>query len=50
MDELYNNQELLSRFLRMATSKSDVVHQCAVYALGNLARSGKETTLIDIYP
>jgi preprotein translocase subunit SecF len=41
MDELYNNRQVLARFLSMAESKSEVVHQCAVYALGNLARSGK---------
>ncbi|KAF1802814.1 armadillo-type protein [Mucor lusitanicus] len=39
MDELYNNRHLLSRFLDMAKSKSEVVHQCAVYILGNLART-----------
>ncbi|KAG1116269.1 hypothetical protein G6F42_013736 [Rhizopus arrhizus] len=39
MDELYNNQRLLSRFLHMAKSESEVVHQCAVYILGNLART-----------
>lgn len=39
MDELYNNRQILSRFLDMAKNKSEVVHQCAVYILGNLARS-----------
>ncbi|GAN11293.1 ARM repeat-containing protein [Mucor ambiguus] len=39
MDELYTNRHLLSRFLDMAKSKSEVVHQCAVYILGNLART-----------
>lgn len=39
MDDLYNNQQLLSRFLKMAKNENEVVHQCAVYALGNLARS-----------
>lgn len=39
MDELYNNRHILSRFLDMAKSKPEVVHQCAVYILGNLARS-----------
>lgn len=43
MDELYNNPQVLARFLSMAKSKSEVVHQCAVYVLGNLARSGKRT-------
>jgi hypothetical protein len=41
MDELYNDQQVLSRFLKMASSENEVVHQFAVYALGNLARSGK---------
>lgn len=41
MDSLYNNQHILSRFLAMMSSPIDVVQQCAVYALGNLARSGK---------
>ncbi|KAG1525503.1 hypothetical protein G6F49_006426 [Rhizopus delemar] len=39
MDSLYNNQHILSRFLAMMSSPIDVVQQCAVYALGNLARS-----------
>lgn len=39
MDELYNNRRILSRFLEMAKSNSEVVHQCAVYILGNLART-----------
>ncbi|KAG2199927.1 hypothetical protein INT47_009253, partial [Mucor saturninus] len=39
MDELYDDQEVLSRFLNMASSENEVVHQCAAYALGNLARS-----------
>lgn len=43
MNELYNNHELLSRFLTMAKSESEVVHQCAVYILGNLARSGNHS-------
>jgi preprotein translocase subunit SecF len=47
MNELYNNSQVLARFLSMAKSKSEVVHQCAVYVLGNLARSGK-TTRFDI--
>lgn len=45
MDELYDNQEVLSRFLNMASSENEVVHQCAAYALGNLARSGKNLRL-----
>lgn len=40
MDELFNDQHLLSRLMKMMTNPVDVVHQCAVYALGNLARSG----------
>ncbi|KAI9485570.1 MAG: armadillo-type protein [Benjaminiella poitrasii] len=40
MNELYDNQLILSRLLEMAKNKeSEVVHQCAVYILGNLARS-----------
>ncbi|KAG1394320.1 hypothetical protein G6F60_010934 [Rhizopus arrhizus] len=39
MDSLYNNQHILSRFLAMMNSPVDVVQQCAVYTLGNLARS-----------
>ncbi|KAI8361761.1 armadillo-type protein [Blakeslea trispora] len=39
MDTLYNNQQLLSKFLTMAKSESEAVHQCAVYILGNLART-----------
>ncbi|KAF7729761.1 hypothetical protein EC973_003839 [Apophysomyces ossiformis] len=39
MAELYENEELLKRFIGMMESSSDVVHQCAVYALGNLART-----------
>lgn len=39
MNELYNDQSVLSRFLNMASIEDGVVHQCAVYALGNLARS-----------
>lgn len=39
MNALYDDQELLSRLLSMASSENEVVHQCAVYALGNLARS-----------
>lgn len=51
MDELYNNQKLLSRFLTMANSKSEVVHQCGVYILGNLARSGKNINVLgDCHP
>ncbi|KAI8079536.1 armadillo-type protein [Gilbertella persicaria] len=50
MQELYNNQHVLSRFLSMATSKSEVAHQCAVYALGNLARSDQNCTeLVEKY-
>lgn len=45
MDELFNDQHLLSRLMKMMTNPVDVVHQCAVYALGNLARSG--TTMIN---
>lgn len=41
MNELYDDQEVLTRFFKMASSENEVVHQCAVYALGNLARSGK---------
>ncbi|KAI7902649.1 armadillo-type protein [Cokeromyces recurvatus] len=38
MNELYDTQ--LERFLNMAkNNESEVVHQCAVYILGNLARS-----------
>lgn len=40
MNELYDNQPLLERFLKMAGSENEVVHQCAAYILGNLARSG----------
>lgn len=40
MNELYNNKHVLSRFLEMMNSPIEVVQQCAVYALGNLARSG----------
>ncbi|KAG1473491.1 hypothetical protein G6F56_000924 [Rhizopus delemar] len=39
MNELYNNKHVLSRFLEMMNSPIEVVQQCAVYALGNLARS-----------
>ncbi|ORE02065.1 ARM repeat-containing protein [Rhizopus microsporus var. microsporus] len=39
MDELFNDQHLLSRLMKMMTNPVAVVHQCAVYALGNLARS-----------
>ncbi|KAK4514550.1 uncharacterized protein ATC70_002148 [Mucor velutinosus] len=39
MEELYSNRHMLSRFLDMAKSNSEVVRQCAVYILGNLARS-----------
>ncbi|ORE20916.1 ARM repeat-containing protein [Rhizopus microsporus] len=39
MDELFNDQHLLTRLMKMMINPVDVVHQCAVYALGNLARS-----------
>ncbi|KAI9280758.1 armadillo-type protein [Sporodiniella umbellata] len=39
MDELYNNKEVLSRFIKMMNSPIEIVQQCGVYALGNLARS-----------
>ncbi|GAA5800342.1 hypothetical protein HPULCUR_005769 [Helicostylum pulchrum] len=39
MNELYDNQPLLERFLKMSGSENEVVHQCAAYILGNLARS-----------
>lgn len=42
MNELYDDQEVLTRFFKMASSENEVVHQCAVYTLGNLARSGKD--------
>lgn len=41
MNELYNNKALLERFLKMAANENEVVHQCAAYILGNLARTGK---------
>lgn len=40
MNELYKNDQLLSRFIGWARSKSEVLAQTGVYALGNLARSG----------
>ncbi|KAI8374497.1 armadillo-type protein [Radiomyces spectabilis] len=39
LEEFYNDKDLLSRFIDMAKSDSEVVHQCAVYILGNLART-----------
>ncbi|KAI9364191.1 armadillo-type protein [Pilaira anomala] len=39
MNELYNNKALLERFLKMAANENEVVHQCAAYILGNLART-----------
>ncbi|KAI8639876.1 armadillo-type protein [Parasitella parasitica] len=39
MEELYKNDRILSKLLAMAKSKSEVVHQCAIYVLGNLART-----------
>ncbi|KAI8340386.1 armadillo-type protein [Choanephora cucurbitarum] len=39
MESLYNNQQLLSKLLAMAKNESEPVHQCAVYILGNLART-----------
>ncbi|CEP14143.1 hypothetical protein [Parasitella parasitica] len=41
MEELYNNDRILSRLLAMAKSKSELVHQCAVNILGNLARTDR---------
>lgn len=40
MNELYKNDHLLGRFIGWARSKSEVLAQTGVYALGNLARSG----------
>ncbi|CDH56371.1 hypothetical protein RO3G_09444 [Lichtheimia corymbifera JMRC:FSU:9682] len=39
MNELYKNDHLLGRFIGWARSKSEVLAQTGVYALGNLARS-----------
>ncbi|KAI7882556.1 ARM repeat-containing protein [Lichtheimia hyalospora FSU 10163] len=39
MNELYKNDQLLGRFIGWARSKSEVLAQTGVYALGNLARS-----------
>ncbi|KAG0168891.1 hypothetical protein DFQ30_004204 [Apophysomyces sp. BC1015] len=39
IEELYKNKELLARFMTMMESSSDLVHQCSVYALANLART-----------
>lgn len=40
MEPLFNDQALVQRFLSWAKSEDENLIQCAVYALGNLARSG----------
>ncbi|KAI9261671.1 armadillo-type protein [Phascolomyces articulosus] len=39
LKELYANKELLSRFLSWSTSESEILAQCGIYVLGNLART-----------
>ncbi|KAG2221049.1 hypothetical protein INT45_009707 [Circinella minor] len=39
LKELYGNKELLSRFISWSTSESEVLAQCGIYVLGNLART-----------
>ncbi|KAI8144162.1 armadillo-type protein [Fennellomyces sp. T-0311] len=39
MKELYNNKALLSRLLSWAGSDSEILAQCGIYVLGNLART-----------
>ncbi|KAI9492634.1 armadillo-type protein [Zychaea mexicana] len=39
LEELYADKELLSRFMSWATSKSEILAQCGIYVIGNLART-----------
>lgn len=41
MEPLFNDQALVQRFLNWVASSDESLIQCAIYALGNLARSGR---------
>ncbi|KAI9304355.1 armadillo-type protein [Cunninghamella echinulata] len=41
IDPLYNDKAFLSRLFEMAKSKTEVIHQTAIYIIGNLARTDK---------
>lgn len=46
---LYNDEAFLRQLFKMAKSKSEVLHQTAIYIIGNLARTGIIINTVFIY-